>query len=691
MISESHLFDAITASGMKSADAYKRAWKRLRKGRDMANVVEALCDVDASAAWVEAEFPALGGRQAFLAKCKWPFAHVSELRDHPSGERWATMHNDVVKQAMATQVRSATPVSEPDTSHPDFEDLARPMAVASGSSSHSSSDPGVQGDMRALDTHDEVIEAPSPSGIEDESRSEPDSASSHSELGTLSDACDPQQTVGDIPLSVVAPPAMVGGGISDALNIGACCRNVRSMLSFPALGGLSKDNAVEIPVIREHESAVDALERDHEGVLSGTFSGPTTRFQMLTWSGLRGTDRNCALNLSSLPGRVLLFRGRAADAPVEALLTAFSGSSEDDMSRTLISHQLGDGESMFGKNGVNKPRVRLVLEADRSIHGVGGEITIERVIGAKGAKGKNIHPVTRETLLHFEKQALTVADTKDKTPPSKWSAMLHERYGTFTPLFDVKGAINAISAVIDTNTPLPESMVNACNDAATALAHIVRSFTAASSSLEKMTTGSRSGGGNKKSSRNRLYKLRRQRARDVLAGVRTSWSAKQLTAAATVDRADVATFLQTHIRECVLARVAHYLALAVPGARLQRSSMGLELVMNGADPVAPIDTDAAVFWLFGLAAHAALMEARAPDFNGSLLVVADLPAECVPGAHVVLNAFVTRNPGRTVMVAPARGAVEFESEGDRTMVIEGSRCARGLVHFEVAGETQEAA
>jgi hypothetical protein len=455
MLTQRRLMDVLGSSDLKSAPAYRRAWERLRKGRDMADAVDALCDVDASAEWARTEFPALGGRQTFLAQCKWPLAHVPELQNHPAGARWCELHGEAVRESMAAaEARRATPANH--VSHPDIAELARPTYNGGGDAA----DPDPAADSSTTYRVETVVDPPTP---------DPDpvpEASAHgaesADVGDEEEDEDDEDEVPPPPTPIVPPPALVGGG-SAALNIAACVHDIQSALSFVPFkpGG---DTDEEFHVINDHEASVRALDAVHAGALAGTFSGPTTRFRLLEWSGLRGTAPSCRVDFIALRGKVLVVSGRAADAPVKALAVAYSGAGEDELSRTLVSRQLGDRDS-FGKNGIDKPRTRLLLEVD----GLVAEMVMERVAKMKKPSQQ---PITREYLLHWDKQTLIVDDVNDKVPPAKWAIHLQERYGTFTPVFDVTGAINKFTAIASDSgpdgAPLPHNMLTACNDAALA-------------------------------------------------------------------------------------------------------------------------------------------------------------------------------------------------------------------------------
>ena len=118
MCDQEHAESIIHSCGLKSAPIYTRAWRQLSAGLKVEDAIAALCDFDTAYAWVTSEKPNANTRQSFLAKCLWPFDHVTALSDHPARPLWRAAH-DSMKNARVPLV--------PVCDHPDFQALSEPQ------------------------------------------------------------------------------------------------------------------------------------------------------------------------------------------------------------------------------------------------------------------------------------------------------------------------------------------------------------------------------------------------------------------------------------------------------------------------------------------------------------------------------------------------------------------------------------
>jgi hypothetical protein len=266
---------------------------------------------------------------------------------------------------------------------------------------------------------------------------------------------------------------------------------------------------------------------------------------------------------------------------------------------------------------------------------------------------------------------------KSKLDSKKWKDHLFA-LGVHSPLFDVDGVLNGFQSLVDKvrNQPLVEG--DACYELAKSVHALGRSFAGAVADLAREETAPDSSAYSKSA-----CKRRRQQARKMRSRARETWTEGDLAAAAsaagTVDKS-AAGAVHHHFVKTLVDRASMYLAQAAAGTRLESTASGLSIVTASGTGMDPRRAHLATYYAAGFAAHAALCEAHAPGYNGTLVVLDDIPPEALGAAQTIFSAFVNRNRDHVVMMACADKAAVHN---DVTVVVADSVNARGLATFVI--------
>ena len=628
MCDQEHAESAIRTFGLKSAPAYIRAWRQLRIGLELADSVAALCEFDAAHAWVISACPNANTRHSFIAKCLWPFEHVSELADHPARNRWRAV-NDEAKSRRMLGVHAGGA---------DFDALATPQSDGHGGLARSEST-STAGDP--LDLPEDIVEE-----LVERKRSNAQPHQPH-QLNLVVPAhgdYSGSESEADFPIAtpVARAPSMRAG----APRLFDFCARLRNPVGNFSFAPMTTNDAPFACVI-EHERDLASFTTTHGDLLSGVFDTRMVRFSTVEWSGLRGTIAPNRLDLAARGGQVVAFAGPACDAPIKATALAFCGSafaSEDALARSIVTRQVCASDPF-------KPTPRASLHVHRVDMADAGdddgprEISLTRQIGRnKPAKDAT----TQEYKLKFNTPTMLQDGVKSKLDAKKWKDHL-QSLGVHSPLFDVDGAINALQRVLLEVQHQPIVKGDIYDSAGTSLCSLVKSFAATDASLAHDETAPDTPAYSKSACKRRRLQARRMRSR-----VRENWTDGDIAAAASLDNAmvkEAADALKRNFVETLSDRASMYLAMAAPGNRVQSTPSGLTIVDASGVALDPRRVHLTTYYAVGFAAHAALCEARAPSYNGTLVVLDDIPSAALHAALAIFGNFVKRNRDHVVLMA----------------------------------------
>ena len=653
MVDQSRVLDVLSSSGLsaKSVDDYRKKWDKLRAGLHKSDMVDALCSVDEAMEWIESNYKPGSSRQKFLCVCKWPFVKVPELTEHPAGKQWTSLHETLVTKP--NREKSA--------------DLDVPIPSDDVFAALQTSSDLIQGEIAIEDMpldHDSHAGGGVPDDTQGGASVGEHQLQMDESLPPIDDDADGNDEF--VPL----PPAAIGGG--HAVNLAVILQDVENVLSFP------QTSLQHFTGIRVHQDKLANFLEKHARILSGVASDRIACFKSLEWSLLRGSGRDNRITLSEHAGEVLAFGGRASDAPLSALATAYSGAGEDALSLSLVSRQVGcthnpATERSNGKTTLGTDRPSVALDITTT---AGSELRLVRTARQKVDKA---HSVTGDCVIGWEgnKQVLY---QDNMIQGVKVSALVEhmQKLGVSSPMFDVRRALNTLCNHL--SKPLPESVEDQLKTMADDLVEVVKSFLREVKRVDCVARAQLDCAGkkNKTPGQKRATALLHQ-ARLAISSIHETWTSASLAAVASATAESIKTKATDNFRTTVAARLAHYVGVALPGAQLEiEKGSPLIKLPDSNQAVSPRCADLSTFFAFGFAAHAAMCEARVPDVNISMIGVHDIPGETIDSALRTFADFVKRNTSHVVMLALPYG---LQPEGFETR--QGVRLDTGLVHFDM--------
>jgi hypothetical protein len=702
MCDSENLRSALARSGMKtgSANAYRGAWEKLRKQRDMSDAVDALCDAQASIALLQSAYPNENTRQAAMAKCEWPFDNIPELADHPARAAWSAANEAVKRERKARTVESKGVDWDADYAALQLptrgggksvdmlaEDGEEAVAVAGAAPAS----PPPQTERSA----DDAVPGP---GADPEFAPdcEPNrNADTEPDTDTETDTDTESEPENDPPIARAPPVTGSASAAPPGFDLRNCVAQLET-LCFPT------DAASQFKSVELHEKGLVSFLEAHGAFLEGIFDTPMVAAQELLWSGLCDTANGNRDAFSGSRGSLLVFTGSAANAPMKALALAYGGSSyanQDSLTRTVGTRQVAADDAFMNEV---KPFASLRMRRLRPEPGTPSEVYVcRKVVRSR----PDTDAVTLGWRMKYPTPELLKDGAKASADATKWPDRMRA-LGVFTPMLDASRAIKSLGAVVvDTPDPSvapPEAVVEA-------LCGVLHSFVAAHPDVMALahivddTSVS-------KSAKKRGAK-RRSRARGVMDAIRSKWTESSLRDLAATDSARVRDALVANTRARILERVSFYLSQAVSGARVVASPMhdlGLAIVYSDGTRTGPLAPRLPDFYALAFSAHATLVEARTPTFtyvvpipssvkakemrvpafNCKLTALDDVPPAAEQFAVRVFGEFVRRNPEHTVMMCGGPHAAAAAAAVVGASVVEGVEPdgKRGLVRFVVAGD-----